>query len=189
MEFFDTLARRHSIRSFQKRPVERAVLDRLFDAASLAPSALNEQPWRFYVASGEKRREIIQVMAQSTHYLEEYMALLGHEPTEEALRWYSELGDAPVIVAATMPKVDDDFARLNKHLSVAGAIQNLLLAATDMGLGSCNITFSFWVRDELAPVFGVDPDRTIVALVVLGYPTDEPPHAPGRNHDIAVYVD
>jgi nitroreductase len=129
-------------------------------------------------------------MAQSTSYLEEYMRVIGHEATDEALRWYSELGGAPVFVACTMPRVDDDFARLNKHLSVGAAIQNMLLAVTEEGLGSCSITFSYWVRDQIAEILGVPDDRVIVAVVVLGYAGEQQvPESPPKNTDVAVYVD
>lgn len=189
MEFTDTVHSRHSIRSFSDQAVPREILEQVFEAAALAPSALNEQPWRFYVASGETRARALEVMAQSTHYLEDYLSVFGKEATDEHLRWYSELGGAPVVVACTMPRVDDEFSRLNKHLSVGAAIQNLLLAATDLGIGACNVTFSFWVRDELAAVFKVPDDRVIIALVVLGYPSEQPPLAPARNTDVAVYLD
>jgi len=132
---------------------------------------------------------MLQILSQHTHYLEEYLAVLGHEATQEQLRWYSELGGAPMIILCTMPRAEDSFSRLNKHLSVGAAIQNMLLAATAEGLGACNVTFSFWVRDEMAEALGIPEDRSIVALIVLGYPTDEPPVAPPKSGDIAEYLD
>lgn len=189
VEFTDVLHERHSIRSYSGRPVPRDVLDRIFEGAALAPSAMNEQPWRFYVATGDTRARVLEVMAQGTQHLEEYLEMLGREVTDEHLRWYTEFGGAPVIIAATMPRAADEFARLNKHISVGAAIQNLLLAATNEGVGACNVTFSFWVRDELASVFGVPEDRVIIALIAMGYASGEPPLAPPRDVDIAVYCD
>jgi len=78
---------------------------------------------------------------------------------------------------------------MNKYLSVGGAIENLLLAATDLGLGTCPVTFSFWVRDEIGRMLDVPEDRMIVSLVTLGYPTDQPPVAPAHKTDVAVYLD
>lgn len=189
MELFKAMQRRHSVRSYRSDPVPKDVLERLIAAAASAPSALNEQPWRFYVATGETRKRLGELMSQSTHYLEDYLTVLGHSATPEQLMWYSELGGAPVIVACTIPRTDDEFLLLNKHLSVGGAVENMLLAATAEGLGSCAITFSFWVRDEMARVLGIPDDRMIVSLVVLGYPTDEPALAPPHRRDVAVYLD
>ncbi len=189
MEFLDTLRSRHSIRSFSTEDVPREALERMFRAAALAPSAMNEQPWQFYVATGETRRTVLETMAQSTNYLEEYLNVLGKAATEDHLRWYSEFGGAPVIIACTMPHAEDEFSELNMHLAIGAAIQNLLLAAADDGVGTCNVTFSFWVRDELSQVFGIPDDRVIVALVVAGYPAEDPPIAPPHSADVAVYRD
>ncbi len=93
-------------------------------------------------------------------------------------------------MACTMPRVDDEFARLNKHLSVGAAIENMLLAATEEGLGSCSITFSYWVRDQIAATLSVPDDRVIVAMVVFGYPGEQQvASSPPKNADVTVYVD
>ena len=65
------------------------------------------------------------------------------------MKWYSFLGEAPVVIGVTTPEIEGDFNLLNKYISVGCAIENLLLALADVGLGACNITFSYWVRDEL----------------------------------------
>jgi len=189
MELFDAIAARHSIRSYRSDPVPMELIERLIHAAAHAPSALNEQPWSFYVATGPTRAQLGEIMFQSTHYLEEYLTVLGHTATPEHLGWYAELGGAPVVIACTMPRTDDEFLLMNKYLSVGGAVENLLLAATDLGLGTCAVTFSFWVRDEIGKLLGVPDDQMIVSLVVLGYPTDQPPVAPPHRSDVAVYLD
>ncbi len=189
MDFFEVVKSRRSVRMYRPDAVPRELLDKMFEAASCAPSAMNEQPWRYYVATGESRRRLGEIMVQGTHYLEEYMAVIGHDLDDQLLHWYTELGGAPVVIAATMPRVDDEFMRLNKHLSVGASIQNLLLAARDLGLGACNLTFSYWVSDEIAKLLGVPEDRVIIALISVGYPADGPVAVAEREHDIACYLD
>lgn len=189
MELFEAIAKRHSVRSFKSDPVPRETLSRLFDAAAQAPSSMNEQPWLFYVATGKSRQAVGEIMAQSTGYLEEYMKLIGHDVTDEALRWYSELGGAPILIACTMPRVDDDFSRLNKQISIGGAVENLLLAITEEGLGACSITFSFWVSDQIAEVLEIPEDRVIVCMVVLGHPAEAVTDGPPKSTDVVVYRD
>ncbi|MDP2182748.1 MAG: nitroreductase [Actinomycetota bacterium] len=189
MDLFEAFEKRHSVRSFSPEPVPKELIDKLIYAASLAPSSLNEQPWRFYVVRGESRTKLGQIMAQSTSYLEEYLKILGKEMDDHVVQWYSELGGAPVVMACTMPRVEDDFARLNKHIAAGAALEHILLAATDLGLGACMVTFSFWVRDDIGRELGIPDERAIVALVVLGYPSDEPPLVPPKRHDVGVYLD
>jgi len=186
MELSDVIAARHSVRDFAARPVERTVLKKLLDAASLAPSALNEQPWKFYVATGETRARVGQVMAQSTIYLADYIELLGPDRYEEASRWYTDLGGAPIIVGVTIPKTEDVPALMSRCIALGAAVENLLLAATNEGLGACMVTFSYWVRDELGEAFGIDEDRVIAGLVVIGYPRG-PVEAPSHTADVAVF--
>lgn len=186
MELTAVISARHSVRDFTDRVVDHEVMQRILDAASLAPSALNEQPWRFYVAEGETRARVGEIMAQSTVYLTDYIEILGPERYEEAFHWYTDLGGAPVVVGVAMPGTDDVPTLINRCLAVGAATENLLLAVTDEGLGACMVTFSYWVRDELGEAFGLEEGRVIIALVVIGHP-NRAAEAPAHEHDVAVF--
>jgi len=185
----DVMARRHSIRAYSSEPVPLELIEKLMTAASLAPSAFNNQPWRYYIATGESRRKLGEIMVQGTHFLEDYLHVIGHEMNEWVLKWYSELGQAPVVIACTLPVTDDELQNLNGYLATGSSIQNMLLAATEIGLGSCYLTFSYWVSDEIAKMLEVPEDRTIVALIALGYPEEDPVAPPREVQSIAVYRD
>lgn len=187
MEFWDVIENRHSYRDFRSDPVPREVIEKCLHAAAAAPSALNEQPWRFHVTTGVSRSNLGKVIAQATVHLSEYMEVLGPERYEDALHWYSSLGDAPVVIGVSMPVAASDLDATNKLLSVGAAVENFQLAANAEGLGACNITFALWVRDELAEALAIGEGRTVVCLVALGYPSATPPAAPPRNEDIAVW--
>jgi nitroreductase len=189
MEFRDLVAARHSVRDFRPDPVPRDLIEQVIAAASLAPSPANLQPWHFYVTTGESRSALGRVVAQSTVHLQEYVDVAPAEKIEEATRWYSYLGEAPVVIAVAMERAESEFDELNRQLAVGAALENLMLAATDLGLATCNITFSYWVRDEIAEFLSAPSDRKIVAIVAVGYPTDEPPVAPAHNADVATYLD
>lgn len=189
MELREAIEQRHSYRAFAADPVPRAVLERMFFAASRAPSSLNSQPWRFHVVTGESHRdEVLAVMGQTTRFLDEYVDLVGAERLEEAKRFFSDLGHAPVIMALSVPVPEDELTRINHYLAAGAAVQNLLLAVTEEGLGACNITFSYWVRDQLAEVFGVGAGREVLSLIALGKPAEEP-EAPPHSVDIADFLD
>lgn len=188
MEFAEVVRHRHSVREFQPDPLPRDLLERLVQAAALAPSAANEQPWRFYVTQGPVRDRVVELLGQSTSYLGEYLNALGPEKKERAIRWFTSLGDAPVVMVVAMRRADDDFMRLNRLIGVGAALENLLLAATDEGVASCNVTFSFWIRDELARELDLPQEYEIVSLVALGWPTDEEPIAPKHDMDVATFL-
>lgn len=186
VDFQSVLARRRSVRDFADRPLPRAVVERILEAASLAPSAHNEQPWRFYVAEGAARARVGEAMAHTTVHLAEYMEALGPERYEEAVRWYTDLGGAPVVACLTAPASTDEFTLVNRMLSAGAALENVLLAATSEGVGTCVITFALWVRDELAGILGVPEDRVVVALIALGYP-GQAAESPSHSSDVAVF--
>ncbi|MDH4139129.1 MAG: nitroreductase [Coriobacteriia bacterium] len=188
MELFDALNKRHSLRAFKTDPVSREKLDKLMEAASLAPSSMNEQPWRFFISTGESRREIGEILARNTAHVQEYLDVMGIKAEEHAERWFAELGDAPVVIACAVPRGDDDFALLNKHLAMGCAIQNIMLAATDIGVAVCPITFAYWVRDDLGEALGIPDDLDVVLILAVGFPAAEP-KTTARNKDIAVYRD
>ena len=169
-------------------PDPSEVVRELIELAVEAPSSHNAQPWHFYVATGATRDRACEILSQTTLYYEEYLESLPDEQAEATAAFFASLGDAPVIIAVTLPANDERLDQINSCVSAGGAIQTLQLAAYERGLGSCNITFSFWVRDELSDLFGVAEDREIVSLVILGVPA-EIPQDRGRDTDVATFLD
>jgi len=189
MEFWDTVTSRHSVRDFDGQSVERSAIERIVAAARQAPSSANEQPWRFTVARGESRIELGAIVAQSTVHLSEYMDVLGPDRYEAAVAWYSSLGNAPVLLVVSAPRSSVEFEAMNRHLSVGAAIENLLLAATNEGLGACNVTFSYWVKADLSSVLGLTDAEEVVSIIALGHPSDVPPASPPVKPDDTVWLD
>jgi nitroreductase len=189
MDVMETMRQRHSYRSFTDEQVDRGLLERVLNAARLAPSAMNAQPWCFHVATGATRDAIIEAMQQTTVYLDDYMASMGQEDKVEATtRFAGSLGNAPVIMAVSVPRAANEMAELNILISAGAAIENLLLAATGYGLATCSITFSYWVRDEIARVLEIPPDEVIVALILVGHSAGRP-SAPPHEADVVVWHD
>jgi coenzyme F420-0:L-glutamate ligase / coenzyme F420-1:gamma-L-glutamate ligase len=189
VDFYDVTARRTSVRQFRPEPVDRAALERVLKAASQAPSTFNQQPWMFYVVTGQTRHELGQIIAQSTVHLREYLDTLGTEGRDKAVAWFSALGDAPVLIAVTMPETDDELTNTNYLLSIGAAIENLLLAVAAEGLGACAFTFSYWVKDELGRALELEGQRVVVCMIAVGHPLDEKSIGPEKRSDVAVWLD
>lgn len=188
MEFREVVRARRSVRDFEPDPISREVLQRIMDSARLSPSAGNEQPWRFYVVSGEKRSEVGRLIACTTVHLRDYLDVLGPEGHEEAAQWYSALGNAPTLIVVTSPSTADVETVTERCMSVGAAIENILLAAVDEGLAACNITFSHWVEDELIQALGVPDGWSIRTVIAVGRPGEIPPKEQERRPDDTVWL-
>lgn len=189
MEFYEVVSSRRSVRQFRPDAVSREALERVIASAASSPSSENEQPWEFYVTTGETRQALGRIVAQTTVYLTEYMDVLGPEGYKRAMTWYSSLGDAPVLVAVAVPDSEDHFKLTNRLLSVGAAIENLLLAAEAEGLGACPFTFAYWVKDEVSELLGLPDAQTVVSIIALGWPAEEHTPTPEKRADVAVWLD
>lgn len=183
MDFWNVLENRHSMRSFSDEPVAHESVQLVIHAAGQAPSAMNMQPWKFHITTGAHRIRLGEVVAQATVHLAEYMDVMGPDVYEQAVKWYSELGGAPVVIGVSMPVVSDEIEKRNWLISIGAAIENLLLAATAEGLGACNITVPEWIQEGLDEVFEVAGDRTVVGVIALGHPGTLPSEFPEKHAD------
>jgi nitroreductase len=187
MEIYEAIRGRRSVRDYDGVEVPHDVLARLIKAAGEAPSAHNAQPWHFHVATGATRDAVCEITALSTVHLQEYLDTLAPDQLSYAERFFASLGGAPVIIAVSVPVIEDELARINAYMSTGAAVQNLQLAAYAEGLACCNLTFAFWVRDKLAMLLDIGPEREIVSLIIVGHPKIET-RDPGRRDDIATYL-
>jgi nitroreductase len=174
MDVMTAIRERHSVRSFTDQPVPRELIEELVEAAGLAPSSFNSQPWRFHVATHDTLERVCEIMSLTTTHIAEYLEMLGPEVVKRALEFYTDLGGAPVVVAMSIPEPEDDLGRINEFLAAGAAMQNMLLAAVEKGLGTCSLSAGFWVRDQLQEALQVPEGRTIITMIVVGYPAEQP---------------
>ena len=160
MDVFRAIEKRRSIRSYRSDRVPDEALNKVLDAARWAPSAGNRQPWDFIVVSDSEVKRYLRSAALEQNFIEE----------------------APIVIVACANEFRSasiygsrgrDFYCL---LDVAAAVQNLLLAAHALGLGTCWISAfdDEMVTKILNLPFGVRP----IAIVPLGYPNEVPQPSP-----------
>jgi nitroreductase len=187
------LRERRSVRRFQERPVPRELVLRLIEAAVLAPSASNKQPWKFLLV--ESRATIAHMagaVRQATARIAEHIpadsraafAAYGDYFTRfEAaplviIPIYKSLGVLSHLVDASLPAADAAaIAELEQSSGLIGsslALGNLLLVAHELGLGASGMTGPLVARQELKRLLDVPESWEIVALVPVGYPAEEP---------------
>jgi len=150
MDVMEAIRNRRSVRAYAETPIPAEVMGRMRQALRYAPSACNNQPWRFILVEDAAVREEVATAAKNQ-------------------RWMAK---APVIVVACgMP--DRAYQHMGGHgnsveIDLAIAVDHLTLAAVAEGLGTCWIgAFS---EEQVKRVLGVPDDVKVVALTPLGYP-------------------
>ena len=153
MNFIELATQRSSVRNFEPRPVENEKLLQVLEAARIAPSAANFQPWQFNILTEPEVLDLIYPL-----YPREWLTT------------------APVIIVALgdhskgwhRGKDDKDFTEVD----VAIAIDHLTLAATELGLGTCWIC-NFDV-EKYCEIFNTPENLEPIALIPIGYPVAKP---------------
>ncbi len=152
MDFLELARSRYACRSYQSRPIEQDKLFRVLEAARLAPSGSNRQPWKFIlVQDQEVKRSLIHACANQRF-----------------------VATAPVVIAGCglMPDRMMSCGVPGDPVDVAIAMEHLALAATAEGLASCWIgAFS---QDEVREALGVPATVKVIELMTIGYPAGSP---------------
>jgi nitroreductase len=141
MDVFEAIQKRKSARSYESKPIPKETLEKLLEAARLSPSAKNIQPWHFIVVTdAEKRKTLSRGL---------YSKFLAETPA--------------VIVLCGDQKASPDWYVVD----VALAGENMVIAATAEGLGTC------WVgsfdEEEVKTMLEIPKDLRVVALMAVGY--------------------
>jgi nitroreductase len=150
METWDAIRTRRNVRSYEDRPIPREHLDRILEAARRTPSSMNEQPWDFVVCTD---RTALQQLAATWRYAAHVAA-----------------SAATIVLVA--PDASDRDAREWIFYDMGQATLSMMLAATELGIGSSHAAVD---DQELARrTLGLPDDRFCVGLVAFGYPADRP---------------
>ena len=155
---------RRSVPQLTDEGVDRSTVEQLLDAAVRAPNHHLTEPWRFLVLTGSARAELAEAWAQGA-------AREGKDP--ESVR--SKPFRAPVIICvierpkAHLPKVSE----VEEHHATGAAMQNILLAAHDMGLGAMVRTGPAAHIPEVRKHLGVMDDELVAGFIYLGHAQDK----------------
>jgi nitroreductase len=181
-EFFAVVHAQRACREFSAEPVDDEVLARILDAAVRAPSAENKQPWEFVVVRDAERRAAIGALM--TRAWEAVGREFSRARLPAAMLAEVERGATGGIAAAPVHVVVGADARRGLEVAAAEsiypAVQNLLLAATAIGLGAALTTIALGYGDELRALVGFPDHVKPMAVVPIGHPA-RPLGAPRRD--------
>lgn len=179
MDVFEAIRRRRSVRQYKPDAVPVSDIEKVLQAANWAPSARNTQPWHFIVARGEKKEKFARLYGQ---IIERGLPPAGQRTPDQERRLESArtLGKAPVVIVALTQRGDDPGRIKGSVVSTAAAVENLILAATALGLGTCWMLGPLAEEAKVREIFSIGPEWEIVATTPLGYP-DGLPDPPARQ--------
>ena len=149
MDALQAIKERRSIRQYSQEPISEDQLNQILEAGRWAPSRGNSQPWKFIVLNDEEiRKEIAEVIPTGKFHAQ-----------------------APQGIAIVV----DPEASKHPEQEGAAAIQNILLAAHALGLGTCWISVrgTDWA-ETAAKVLGIPNEEWLISVVSIGYPAEAP---------------
>ncbi len=175
MNLDEAIKGRRSIRSYRDDPVPEELIRDVIEAATFAPSAKNGQQWRFTVLTGNAKKELTDLFRRE---LETLSKKIGLKNMGSSLGSCSIMEKAPVVI---MVWNAGEMGWETEIHSVAAAIQNMLLKAYGLGLGSLWIGDIFYAHEALEQHF--NNSWKLTAAVVLGWPNHNPQPSPRKSVD------
>lgn len=184
-----SIEERRSIRKYTNQPVEKAVIEEVIQAAALAPSAKNRQPWKYLVYAGVEKEKLLDQMEIGLYREREVSPILPESAfgLPDAYNTLRIMREAPVILVVLntngrtpYEEIDTDhrISEICDTLSIGASIENLILKATELGLGTLWIANTFFAYPELVEYIGTK--YPLVSAIALGYPAEEPNARPRK---------
>lgn len=193
----DSIKERRSIRKYQSRPLDRKIIDEIIRAGILAPSAKNRQPWKYIVYTGRSKKELLAEMEKGLLRERDGNALLPDSGSglADAFNTLKIMREAPALIVILNTNADSPFENINADkriseicdsLSIGASVENMLLKATELGIGSLWIANTCFAYKELVDYIGTT--HQLAGAVSLGYADEAPAARPRKRlEDVAEY--
>lgn len=150
MEYSELIKKRYSVRSYKSDPVEEAQLGQILDAARLAPTGANRQAFQLIVIHSAGKEDELRIIYDKA--------------------WFVQ---APIIICAcAIGEEGKPFRESAAFRDVAIVMDHLILAATNLGLGTCWI--GAFDPDAARDILGLPEEAVPVAFATVGYSNDQP---------------
>ena len=196
LSVMECIYNRRSIRKYKNEMPDMKKIEKILDAARVAPSGKNRQPWKFIVYGGEKKSDILKEMRKGIkRELKAPVFKDSKRLLPDADNTLRIMMKAPIVVfvfntngKSPMEHIDTDerFAEICDSLSIGAAIENMLLEAQELGIGSLWIGNTCFAYNELVDYIG--EKGQLIGAVALGIADEEPKVRPRKKiEDIVKY--
>lgn len=172
------------------KPISEKDMTDIMQSGIKAPSSKNRQPWKFIVIQGNAKKEMLKVFRQGIEREENDSALLPQSKQHIAAAKYTIdiMAEAPTIVfvlnslgKSIMEELttEERVSEICNIQSISAAIQNMLLSATEKGIGSLWICDIYFAYPELCK--WLDSNGQLIAAIAFGYPAEFPKERPRKR--------
>ena len=195
----EAIRARRSIRKYKPDPVDEGKLRLVIEAAILAPNAFNAQPWDFVVVTAPETRAKVAAVVMGGHrrlFGEARKDAVAGAELEERLMRFSGLAQAPAFIVPCLHRKRlplkegfDSHAAFWDVLSVGAAVENLIIAATALGLGTCWMGSLALREDALKELLDIPAAAQIAGVLALGQPDESPKPRPRDPFEQVVHYD
>jgi nitroreductase len=179
----ETIGKRRSVRSYEPKPLPSAIIKMIIEAGNQAPSRgrlekgiVQFQPWRFVVVeNAEFRLKLIHTTRPIWRKSMESMKETLPEMYEKVMTDYEAMDEPKDMVYHSAPIIIFVIGPASYAVSCALACENMMIAASSLGLGSCYVGFGAMVKGDADIVAALElkDDERIYGPIVLGYPKEE----------------
>ncbi|MBU2540673.1 MAG: nitroreductase family protein [Candidatus Omnitrophica bacterium] len=177
----EAINKRLSVRSYEPKPIARNVISTIIEAGNQAPFMSEKhgkpedliQPWRFVVVEdSEFKQKLVQATEPIRSRFIEGMKETVPEMHKQVMKFYKEIGEPKDMVYYSAPVILFVIGPAGSDISCALACENIMIAATSFGLGSCYVGFGAMVTDDadIVEALELTEDERIFGPIVLGYP-------------------
>jgi len=182
----EAINNRRSVRSFKSEPISRDIINTIIEAGNQAPSRGRQekgskeflfQPWRFVVVEDpEFKQKLVHTIFPIWKKSMESMKEINPEMYEYVLMQYEAMDEPKDMIYHRAPVILFVIGLATHAISCALACENIMIAATSLGLGSCYVGFGAMVTGnaDVVQTLELKDNERIYGPIVLGYPTEEP---------------
>ncbi len=180
---------RRSVRKFLNKEISLEIIKEMLEAGRMAPSAKNRQPWKYIVFGNKQKRELLDGMELGLKREEEAKQLLPKSVSGilDAQNTLAIMREAPIIILVLNTNgkspfltVDNDerITEICDTLSIGASIENILLRAEELGLGTLWIANTCFAYSELVEY--LQTDKQLVGAIAVGYANENPGPRPRK---------
>ena len=170
MSVRDCIKERKSNRSFTSEVVPKQTILNIIEAGCQAPSAKNRQPWYFVILQSKEKNKVADSLYQ---YSESHKEKIGITYTAEAIKESSAL----ILIFYRL----DDIWQVSDTLAIGACVENMLLYATEIQVGSLWIRDTIYIEKEISKLYG--DGKSLCCTVALGFPSKDPTKSTRLNID------